>query len=244
MTPKVYIIGAGSGTKDYMILKAYQLLTTYPDVVIYDRLISQDIIELIPANCEKIFAGKEPDLHHKTQDEINDAIIIHAKADKKVIRLKGGDPFIFGRGGEECQKLKAHNIDFEVIPGISAANLSASLLNIPLTYRGVADGVIYLSGHAYDEELPKLDYSSLAKGKNTIVLYMSVGNIPAISKELLNHGMDRATEACVISNAGSENQKSLYSNLENISVDIEKNNIKNPSIIVIGDVVKISRELN
>lgn len=244
MTPKVYIIGAGAGNKNYLTLKAYQLLTTYPDVVIYDRLIAQDIIDIIPEKATKIFAGKEPDLHHKTQDEINDEIVIQAKKGKKVIRLKGGDPFIFGRGGEECQKLRENNIDFEVIPGISAANLSASLLNIPLTYRNVADGVIYLSGHSYNDEVPKIDYEFLAKGRNTIVLYMSVSNISIISKALLEKGMGSRTEACVISNAGSENQKHIYSDLENIAQDIEKNNIKNPAIIVIGNVVKISRELN
>lgn len=244
MTHKVYIIGAGAGTKEHLILKAYQLLNSYPDVVIYDRLISQDIIDLIPPKAEKIFAGKEPDLHHKTQDEINELIISYAKQGKKVIRLKGGDPFIFGRGGEECQKLKENGIEFEVIPGISAANLSASLLNIPLTYRGIADGVIYLSGHSYNDEPPKIDYEFLAKGKNTIVLYMSVGNIKPISEELLKHKMKAETEVCVASNAGSSEQKHLYSNLKNIVSDIEKNNIKNPAIIVIGDVVKISRELN
>ncbi len=243
-TKKVYIIGAGAGNKDYLTLKAYNLLTSYPDVVIYDRLISSDIIKLIPKKAEKIFAGKEPKLHHMKQGEINNEIIKQAKLGKKVIRLKGGDPFIFGRGGEEILELKKANIKFEVISGISAANLSASLYNIPLTFRNICEGVIYLSGHSYNEEPPKIDYKNLAKANITIVLYMAVGKIKIISENFIKAGMSKNKMVAVIQSAGLKNEKIIYANISNIAKKIAENNISNPSIIVIGDVIKISETLN
>ncbi len=241
---KAYLIGAGAGKAELLTLKAHKLLTTYPDVVIYDRLIAKDIIKLIPKKCLKIFAGKEPKLHYMKQDEINNEIIKYAKQGKKVIILKGGDPFIFGRGGEEIEKLKKAKIPFEVIPGITAASVAASALNIPLTYRGTSDGVIFLSGHSYENNVPDLDYKSLAKGDNTIVLYMAVGNIEVITKQLLKAGADKKTAACIVASAGHKEQKSLYSNLQNLSKDIKRSGISNPAIIIIGDVVKISVGLN
>ncbi|MDX1949594.1 MAG: uroporphyrinogen-III C-methyltransferase [Rickettsiales bacterium] len=241
---KVYIIGAGAGSKDYLTLKAFEILTSYPDVVIYDRLISEDVINLIPPNVEKIFAGKEPKFHHMKQGEINNEIINQVNLGKKVIRLKGGDPFIFGRGGEEILELKNANIEFEVIAGISAANLSASRFNIPLTFREISDGVIYLSGHSYDDNPPKIDYAYLAKASVTIVLYMSVGNIKIIAENFMQAGMDKNKNVAAVQSASLKEEKIIYGNISNIAQKIIESNISNPAIIIIGDVVKISENLN
>lgn len=241
---KVYLVGAGAGGLENLTIKAYKLITKEADVVIYDRLISDDILAEINPNAEKIFAGKEPDLHHKTQDEINDLIVESANRGKIVVRLKGGDPFIFGRGGEEIEFLKQNNIESEVIPGISAAQLVASKFKIPTTFRKLADGVIYISGHNYKNEIPDLDYEYLAKTNNTIVIYMGVGNSEIISQKLIENGADENLSVAVIQEVGMKNEKVIYSNLQNLSIDIKSQNISNPAIIIIGEVVKKSLEFN
>lgn len=237
---KVYIVGAGAGSLDYLTVKAYKLISEAADIVIYDRLISEDIIDAINPSAQKIFAGKEPKLHHMTQDEINDAIVEYSQKGKIVVRLKGGDPFIFGRGGEEIEALEKHNIRFEVIPGITSASVAASQLNLPLTYRNIADGVIFVSGHSYKDQEPKLNWQHLSTGDNTIVIYMGVGNIAKICANLIRSDMDENTPCAVIQNAGGDNSRYLKASLKNLPDEITSNNIKNPAIIVIGEVVNKS----
>lgn len=238
MAEKVYIVGAGAGGLDFITLKAYRLISEIADVVIYDRLISEEIINAINPKAKKIFAGKEPKLHHMTQDEINEAIVTHANNDEIVVRLKGGDPFIFGRGGEEINQLKKYNIDYEVVPGITSASLAAAQLALPLTYRNVADGVVFVSGHSYSEESPNLDWKSLATGKNTIVVYMGIGNIYSIAQKLVENGMSEGTPCAVVQNVGFENSKSIKTSLKSIGNDIINAGIENPAIIIIGNVVQ------
>lgn len=241
---KIYLVGAGAGGIDNLTVKAYKLIYEDADVVIYDRLISEDIISIIKPDAEKIFAGKEPDKHHKTQEEINDLIVESAKQGKIVVRLKGGDPFIFGRGGEELEFLKEHGLTAEVIPGISAAQLAATKFKIPTTFRKLADGVIYISGHNYKNEIPNLDYEYLAKTNNTIVIYMGVGNSNIIAEKLIENGANLHLPVAVIQEVGMENERVIYSNLQNLSTDIKANDIKNPAIIIIGKVVKKSLDFN
>jgi len=236
---KVYIIGAGAGGIGLLTISAKEFLEK-ADVVVHDRLISPDIIALINHDAEKIFAGKEPDLHHMKQEDINQVLVDKVKQGKLVVRLKGGDPFIFGRGGEEIKFLAQNGISTEVIPGISAAQAAATTLQIPLTFRGEADGVIYLSGHNYEDKEPELDYAHLAKTKCTIVFYMAIKNIGAIAANFIKHGADEKLECAVIQNISSKNQKHIFSNLKNIEADIISNSISNPAIIIIGSVVKKS----
>jgi uroporphyrin-III C-methyltransferase len=239
---KVYLIGAGTGGVDLLTLKAFKILQNQAEVVVYDRLISMDIIDIINPAAEKIFAGKEPDFHYMQQGDINLLLVTKAKLGKCVVRLKGGDPFIFGRGGEEIEILKQHNISVEVIPGISAAQSAAANFLIPLTYRNIADGVIYLSGHNYKDEMPNLDYKFLAQTKNTIVIYMGIKNSAIIAEQMIKNGANKFLDCAVIQNIGLDLERKIYSNLVNLSADIVKNNITNPAIIIIGDVVKKSRE--
>ena len=241
---KVYIVGAGPGDVGLLTLKAKKLLTDYADVVIHDRLISKDILKLIPKKVEKIFAGKEPDLHHMKQEDINSVLVKKAKAGKKVVRLKGGDPFIFGRGGEEIEYLKKNKIKFEVVPGITSAIGAAAESLLPLTYRAVSDGVIFISGHNYEDTTPKLEYKFLAKTNSTIVIYMGVKNIGIIAKKLIENGKSAKTPCLVVSEATNKGAKKLYSDLKSLPVKMKKSAIKNPALIYIGDVVKISQELS
>ncbi len=237
---KVYIVGAGAGGLDLMTIKAHKLISKIADVVIYDRLIADEIIDEIRDGAEKIFAGKEPQLHHMTQDQINDKIVECASQGKSIVRLKGGDPYIFGRGGEEVETLQKNNIEFEIIPGITAAAAAAAEYNIPLTYRKLADGITFISGHAYKDGIPDLDYESLAKTNNTIVIYMGVGNSKAISDKFVESGMDRDKPVALVQEAGSKNSRKIQTTIGNLHEDIEEENIKNPSIIIIGEVVKKS----
>ncbi len=238
---KVFLIGAGAGGLDLLTLKAYEILKNQAEIVVYDRLISQDIIDIINPAAEKIFAGKEPDFHHKTQDEINSILVEKFKLGKCVVRLKGGDPFIFGRGGEEIEALREHDIEVEIVTGVSAAQAVAAKYQIPLTYRRVSDGVIYISGHNYKDEIPNLDYEYLAKTNNTIVVYMGVKNADTITQNLIKFGKKVETEVAVIQNFGNAvEEKFLKTTLAKLSLDIEKNSIKSPAIIIIGEVVKKS----
>lgn len=238
---KVFLVGAGSGGVGLLTVKAKDLLEK-AEVVVHDRLVSPDIMAVINPKAEKIFAGKEPDLHHMKQEDINQVLVDKAKAGKLVVRLKGGDPFIFGRGGEEIEFLEKNGIKAEVIPGISAAQAAAAELQIPLTFRGEADGVIYLSGHNYEDNDPELDYTHLAKTNCTIVIYMGIKNSGIIAENLIKKGADKNLPCAVIQNIGSENQRYIFSDLKNLSADIAKNSISNPAIIIIGSVVKKSRE--
>jgi len=239
---KLYLTGAGAGDKNFLTIKAYELIID-ADAVIYDRLVDPSIIDLIPQNALKVFAGKEPDKHHMTQDEINQKMVDLSSQYQKIIRLKGGDPFIFGRAGEEAEFLKKHDVEFEVIPAISAFQIGATEYNIPLTFRKLSDGLTIISGHKYNSEEPNLDWESLAKLNHTLVIYMGVGNSEVICKRLIENGMNPETPAFAGQEVGTKNSKELYSTLENFAVDIKNQNIKNPAIIVIGEVVRKSQEL-
>lgn len=238
---KVYIVGAGAGGLDYLTVKAHRLISKEADIVIYDRLVSEEILSEINDSAERIFAGKEPKLHHMTQEQINEAIVDYSLKGKIVVRLKGGDPMLFARGGEEIEALRKNDIEYELVPGISAAFAFAAELEVPLTYRGVADGVIFISGHSYNDEAPKLDWEFLSKGDNTIVIYMGVGNIEIISKKLIEHGMAADTPVMVAQDVGSEKSKSLITELSKVAEEIRQNSITNPAIIAMGEVVNKSR---
>ncbi len=241
---KVYIVGAGPGDPELLTIKAKRLLTEYADVVVHDRLISNDILKLIPKKVEKIFAGKEPELHHMKQEDINSVLVKKTLAGKKVVRLKGGDPFIFGRGGEEAEYLRKHKIEFEIVPGITSAIGAAAEAFIPLTYRGVSDGVIFITGHNYEDDEPKLDYKFLAKTDSTIVIYMGVKNISVIAKKLIKCGMNPKKPCLAISEATNKSSRKIFSSIGSISGEMSKKDIKNPCLIYIGDVVKISQKLS
>ena len=232
---RVSIVGTGPGDPDLLTLKALHVMQD-ADVILYDKLIGPKILDYARRDAVRIFVGKSRACHFKTQDEINDLMIAHAEAGRHVVRLKGGDPFIFGRGGEEVDILKSRNIDVLVVPGVTAASGCAASSEIPLTHRDHAKSVTFVTGHGRDGT-PDLDWQALAAQEQTLVFYMGVSNAHAISRELIEHGLPSATPVAVIVNGTLETQQTLVSTLSECTDDIAAMEIDGPALMIVGDVV-------
>jgi len=237
----VAIIGAGPGDPELLTVKAAKLLAQ-ADAVVYDRLIPEPVLSLIPRGAARFFAGKSCKQHVMTQDEINELLVSLAKAGRKTVRLKGGDPFIFGRGGEEAEYLAAHHVAFEIIPGISAASGCSSYAGIPLTHRGLATGVRYITGHSKEAEL-ELNWPSLADPDTTLVVYMGLANLPLIMKKLVGHGLPENYPAAAIEQGTTKGQRVIISTLARLQSDVERAGLKPPTLLIIGKVVTLHRVL-
>lgn len=238
--PFVYITGAGPGDAGLLTMKAYKLITEVADVVVYDRLISDDIINLIPPAVEKIYAGKSCRNHHMTQDEINACLVEKANENKVVVRLKGGDPFIYGRGGEEALHLIENQIPFEIVPGVNAADGCAAYQGIPLTHRGLASSVRFITGHQQKGEPMQLDWKGLANADTTLVIYMGLTHLEELAKNLISHGLDAGTPAVAISNGTTKNEAACFAPLSKIFEEATKADLKAPTISIIGKVVGLA----
>jgi uroporphyrin-III C-methyltransferase len=240
----VNIVGGGPGDPELLTLKAHRILTKETEVVVYDRLISPAILQLLPATVEKIYAGKEAGFHELSQDEINAALLKHAKRGKKVTRLKGGDPMIFGRGGEEIEYLFDHDIPFEVVPGITSAGGISAALGIPLTHRDLGSSVSFISGHKKKDQPLNLPWKELANPDVTLVIYMGLTSLPEISAQLIKAGLLPETAAAAIQDGTTEKQRYCFANIETLPKRITELEFKPPVLFVIGDVVKIAQKLN
>ncbi len=236
----VKIVGAGPGDADFLTIGALRLLREWAEVVVYDRLVDQTVLDFIPESVERIYAGKSCKKHVMTQDEINTTLVQQARLGKKVLRLKGGDPFIFGRGGEEMHALLAAGIACEIIPGISAASGISSNLGIPLTHRGIATGVQFVTGHKQKGDDVDLDWGSLSNPDVTVVLYMALTRIAEISRQLIAQGRAASTPSIVVENGTLHNQRQIFTQLDQLSSEISAHDIGSPSLIIIGDVVNLS----
>ena len=234
----VHIVGAGPGDPDLLTLRALRLLQQ-ADVVIHDRLVSPRIVDYARREAERIFVGKSKSNHSKSQQEINALMVRQAKAGKRVVRLKGGDPFVFGRGGEELEHLRREGIEAEVVPGITAATGCAAYTGIPLTHRDHAIAATFISGHAQHGE-PDLDWAALARSRQTVVVYMGVSTAATIARRLIEHGMAPSTPAAVIENGTLPNQKLVVGSVAGLGAMIAENGIEGPALIVIGDVVRLA----
>ncbi|MDA0781443.1 MAG: uroporphyrinogen-III C-methyltransferase [Rickettsiales bacterium] len=234
------MVGAGPGDAGLLTVKAFCLINEIADIVIYDRLISEEILSLIPDSVERIYAGKSCRKHVMTQDEINSALVAEAKKGKIVVRLKGGDPFIFGRGGEEVEYLIQHDIPFEVVPGVNAADGCSAYCGVPLTHRGLATGVRFVTGHKQKGEEVNLDWKGLACPDTTLVLYMGLTNLDGITDNLIKNGLDKDTPAVAIQEGTTKNQRSCFSTLENIYKDACEMDLKPPTLVIVGKVVGLS----
>ncbi len=239
----VSLVGAGPGDAELMTVKAVRLLHQ-ADVVVYDRLVSADILSLIPAGVSRISVGKEVGKHCVPQDEINEIIVNLANAGRKVVRLKGGDPYMFGRGGEEIQALNKHRIAFEVVPGITAASGCSAYSGIPLTHRGMSRRVQYITGHFNDNEPLDLDWQSIADPDSTLVIYMGISNLPLAVHSLIDAGLPASTPAAAIQNGTTPSQQRLITTLGQINDAIHQKHMKAPVIIIIGEVVTLADELD
>lgn len=233
----VSIVGAGPGGADLMTLRAVARLRQ-ADVVIYDKLVGADIVAAIPDRSLKIFVGKSRGCHSKSQDEINALLLAHAQRGARVVRLKGGDPFIFGRGGEEQQFLHAHGIATDVVPGVTAAAGCAAAAGIPLTHRGRAQAVTFLTGHAQDGE-PDLPWRDLVRGGQTLVVYMGVATAPVIARRLMENGADPATPVAVVENGTLSGQVIGRGELGDLPGVLARNVVTGPAVIIIGAVAAL-----
>ncbi|KXF81808.1 uroporphyrin-III methyltransferase [Enterovibrio coralii] len=222
-------------------MKAFRCIQN-ADVVVYDRLVSAEIVDLIPSGKALIYVGKAKGLHSVPQDKINDILVAEAKAGRTVCRLKGGDSFIFGRGGEEMQVLRDAGVSVEVIPGITAASGCTSYAGIPLTHRGLSQGCTLVTAHA-EKELA-LNWSALASINHTLVFYMGLSKLQFISEKLIAEGMAPNMPIAVIEKGCSVNQRVFVSTLSDVLTAIQDKNLVSPSLIVVGEVVALSSELS
>jgi uroporphyrin-III C-methyltransferase/precorrin-2 dehydrogenase/sirohydrochlorin ferrochelatase len=212
------------------------------DVVLFDRLVSDEIMTLVRRDAERVYVGKAPQQHAMVQEEISELMVELAQQGKRVLRLKGGDPFIFGRGGEELELLAKHKIPFQVIPGITAASGCASYAGIPLTHRDHAQSCVLITAHGRDGILD-LDWERLVRPDQTVVVYMGLGSVDILSEQFIKRGLDPATPAAVVDNGTRASQRVVTGDLSNIAENVVSSGIKGPALIIIGSVVSLRDEL-
>ena len=239
---EVYLVGTGPGDPDLLTFRALRLMQQ-ADVVLYDRLIGDGILNLVRRDAERIYVGKLKDNHAVSQEEIGNMLISLAREGKRVLRLKGGDPFVFGRGGEEIEALSENGITFQVIPGVTAAVGCASYAGIPLTHRDHAQGCVFVTGHEKDGEL-NLNWESLIQPRQTVVVYMGLTSLPAITEGFLANGADATTPAAIIENGTRAGQRVVTGTLESLSELAADAEIKSPALIIVGSVVTLRDKLS
>lgn len=245
-TGKVYLVGAGPGDPGLLTLKALDVINR-ADCVVYDRLVSDDVMALVSQNIKKIFAGKSCKQKAMSQEEINALLVKLAGEGKIVVRLKGGDPMLFGRGGEEALELAAHGVKYEVIPGITSAQGCGAAAGIPLTHRGLATGVRFLTGHRMNKEDAaqplELDWQSLADLETTIVVYMGLANLDVICSELAAHGLPDDTPAAAIQQGTTPAQKVILADLTSLSERVKEAALEPPTLVIIGKVAGLAEKI-
>lgn len=238
---KVYIIGTGPGDEELLTLKAVRVLKECT-AVLYDRLVSNNVLNYLNENCEIYYCGKEPGAHSKTQEEINELIVSLAKKGHIVGRIKGGDPYVFGRGGEEVLALANENISFEVIPGVTSPIAVLNYAGIPITHRGIAQSFHVVTGKSAQDL--NVNFKALATEEGTLVFMMGLSNLDNIVRELIANGKNSATPCGVVMRGTSAKQKKVIGTLDNISQKVMDAKLKSPCIIVVGEVVNLSESLN
>ena len=238
---RVYLVGAGPGDPELLTLRAARLLAQ-ADVVVYDHLVGDGVLDLIATQAERIYVGKERSNHSMAQDEINALLVRQASLGRQVVRLKGGDPFVFGRGGEELQALAAEGIPFEVVPGITAACGVASYAGIPLTHRDYAQSCLFVTGHLKDGSCD-LDWPALARPRQTVVIYMGLGGLAGICAQLLAHGMAAGTPAAVVQQGTTLEQRVVCGTLTDLPARVVQAGLRSPCLIIVGEVVRLHEQL-
>ena len=231
----VFLVGAGPGAADLLTLRAHRLLGE-ADVIVHDRLVTDEVLDLARRDAERIYVGKARANHCLKQEEINALLVDLARQGRKVVRLKGGDPFIFGRGGEEAEALAAAGVPFAVVPGVTAALACAAQAGIPLTHRAVARGVTFVTGHTQDGRLD-LDFAPLVASRTTLAVYMGIVSLPQLRTGLLDHGLDPATPAAIIERGGTPRQRELRGTLDELVSRSTEWSTGGPALVLVGEAV-------
>ncbi|MBL6929077.1 MAG: uroporphyrinogen-III C-methyltransferase [Rhodospirillales bacterium] len=240
----VYIVGAGPGDPDLLTVKAARLIAE-ADVIVFDRLISDEVMAMVPAGTTRIYAGKTAKNHHMPQEDTNELLVKLAKAGHLVVRLKGGDPFTFARGGEEALHLAKKGIPFEIVPGITAATSVTAYAGIPLTHRGKALGVRFVTGHCQGESNTDLalNWKSLADPDTTLVVYMGLTNLDTLREKLIESGLPGDTPAAAIQSGTTAQQKTVLTTLAQLPERVREEGLRPPTLLVIGRVAELAEQL-
>ncbi len=239
---EVYLVGAGPGDPDLLTFRALRLMQQ-ADVVLYDRLLGDGILDMVRRDAERIYVGKQKNDHTLHQEGISELLIRLAKEGKRVLRLKAGDPFTFGRGGEEIEALAEEKIAFQVVPGITAAHGCSSYSGIPLTHRDHAQSCIFVTGHVKDGELD-LNWKTLVEPNQTVVIYMGLSSLPLISSNLIKNGAAKNTPVAVIADGTREGQRVVTAGLSDIAARVKDENLQSPAVIIVGSVVTLRDTLS
>jgi uroporphyrin-III C-methyltransferase/precorrin-2 dehydrogenase/sirohydrochlorin ferrochelatase len=239
---EVYLVGGGPGDPDLLTFRALRLMQQC-DVCVYDKLVSPEVMELVRRDAELIYVGKSRDQHTLPQEEINELLARLALQGKRVLRLKGGDPFIFGRGGEEIETLMQHGIPFQVVPGITAANGVSSYAGIPLTHRDYAQACLFITGHLKDGTLD-LDWVAMSRPRQTVVIYMGLVGLAQICQQLIAHGVSPDMPAAVVQQGTTQRQRVVIATLKDLAAKVSEAQIKAPCLTIIGEVVQLREKLN
>ncbi len=239
---EVYLVGAGPGDPDLLTFKAVRLMQQ-ADVMVYDRLVSKPILDMANKNAERLYVGKEKDNHAVPQDKINNLLVELAKQGKRVLRLKGGDPFIFGRGGEEIETLSENNVPFQVVPAITAASGCSAYAGIPLTHRDYAQSVTFATGHLKDGSI-NLNWQQLTQKNHTIVFYMGLTGMSVISEQLQAHGMSGDMPAALVEQGTTRNQRVHIGTVATLPQLVIDSKVRAPTLTIIGEVVKLHDKLH
>ncbi len=239
---EVYLVGGGPGDPDLLTFRALRLMQQC-DVCVYDKLVSKEVMELVRRDAELIYVGKARDQHTLPQDEINQLLVKLAKEGKRVLRLKGGDPFIFGRGGEEIETLMENNVAFQVVPGITAANGVSSYAGIPLTHRDYAQSCVFTTGHL-KEGVIELDWVSLSRPNQTVVIYMGLIGLVQICNKLIEYGLPATMPVAVVQQGTTQRQRVVVADLATIAEKVQVADLKPPCLTIVGEVVNLRQKLS
>lgn len=242
---KVYLVGAGPGDPGLITIRGKEILEK-AEVIIYDYLAGKKLLKHVPKDAEFIYAGKKGGVKHThTQDEINEMLVDRARAGKRVVRLKGGDPFIFGRGGEELERLVEAGLNYEAVPGVTSASAAATFAGVPITHRGFTASVAFITGHEDPtKKESSIAWDKISTGVGTLVFYMGIKNLPTITKKLMDNGRDPKTPVAVVRWASMPHQRSVVGTLETIADIVREKDIKPPALTIVGDVVNLRDTIN
>jgi uroporphyrin-III C-methyltransferase len=237
---KVWLVGAGPGDADLLTVKALRAINS-ADIIFYDQLVSEEICALFPKNTPALYVGKVKNNHSIPQEDLNQLLVSQAQLGLNVCRIKGGDPFVFGRGGEELLELRKADVEAEVVPGITSASGCSTYADIPLTHRGVAQGCTFVTGHA--EKTLDVNWSALAQLNHTLVFYMGLTRAGDISENLLTGGLAADTPVAIIENGCRKDQRNIISDLKSFPETVLREKVKSPALIIVGHVVSLKEQL-